>query len=309
MKIFRDLEEIDDIDSTVVALGNFDGIHLGHRSLIDEAVKIAAEKGLKSAIFTFSNHPRNVLAGENIVKNIMYEDEKITLLETLGIDYMFSLDFDDAMMRISPENFAKNILSERFKADTAICGFNFSYGYKAAGNAENLAKFGQKFGFETVVKEPVKVNGEIVSSTLIRKKITSGDMESAAILLGRNYSIRGEVIYGNRKGRTIGFPTCNITIDDAMVSPANGVYVTYCHVNGRRHNSITNVGHKPTIGNYAKNIETNILDFNEDIYGSKIKVEFLKMTRAEQKFSGLKELQEQLITDIKFARSFHCLPL
>ena len=158
----------------------------------------------------------------------MYEDEKITLLETLGIDYMFSLDFDDAMMKISPENFAKNILSERFKADTAICGFNFSYGYKAAGNAENLAKFGQKFGFETVVKEPVKVNGEIVSSTLIRKKITSSDMESAAILLGRNYSIRGEVIYGNRIGRTIGFPTCNITIDDAMISPANGVYVTYC---------------------------------------------------------------------------------
>ncbi|MGP1441154.1 MAG: bifunctional riboflavin kinase/FAD synthetase [Anaerovoracaceae bacterium] len=308
MKIFRSLDEIDDIERTVVALGNFDGIHMGHRALITEAVRISAERGLKSAIFTFSNHPKNVMSGETVVKNILYEDEKVALIEELGIDYMFSPDFDETMMHISPEDFAGKLLRDKFKADIAICGFNFSYGYKAAGNAESLCEFGRKMGFETVVKEPVTVDGEIVSSTLIRKKITSGDVESAAMLMGRNYAIRGVVVYGNQLGRTIGFPTCNITIDDSMVSPANGVYVTYCHVDGKRRNSVTNVGNKPTIGNYSKNIETNILDFDENIYGSDVRIEFLKLMRTEEKFKGIEELQSQLRKDVKFARKYHKLP-
>lgn len=308
MKIFRSLDEIGDIESTVVALGNFDGIHIGHRSLIDEAVRISSERGLKSAIFTFSNHPKNVMSGENLVKNILYEDEKVALVEKLGIDYMFSLNFDDTMMHISPEDFARELLCKKFKADIAICGFNFSYGYKAEGNADNLCEFGNKMGFETVVKEPIIVDNEIVSSTLIRNKITSGDVESAALLLGRNYSIRGVVIYGNQIGRTIGFPTCNITIDDSMVSPANGAYVSYCYVDGKRYDSVTNVGNKPTVGNYSKNIETNILDFDEDIYGSEVKIEFLKLMRTEEKFNGLEELRSQLKKDVKLARKHHNQP-
>lgn len=305
MKVFRSLSEIKDIEHTVVALGNFDGIHLGHQALINKAAEIAHKKGLKSAVFTFSNHPKNVLAEKTVVKNIIYEDEKIDLLDKLGIDYMFSLDFDETMMRISPDDFVDEILVKSFMTDTAICGFNFTFGFKAAGNAQLLGQLGRERGFDVVVIDSVKVGTEVVSSTLIRQKIARGDVESAAVLLGRVYSIRGKVIPGNRIGRTIGFPTCNITIDDTMVSPPNGVYVTYCYVNGKKYNSVTNVGNKPTIGNYKKNIETNILDFDEDIYGQDIKVEFLKMTRREQKFSGLEELRRQLHDDALYARNYH----
>lgn len=305
MKIFRSLAEIQDIEKTAVALGNFDGIHKGHQVLINEAVRIAKEKNIKSAVFTFSNHPRNVLSGKNIVKNIIYEDEKIEILEKIGVDYLFNIDFDENIMRQQPEDFIEDMLIKAFNADTAICGFNFTYGFRAMGNSETLKASAGKKGFNVQVMAPVLENGTVVSSTLIRKKIEKGSFEEAEALLGRKYSIRGEVIYGNQIGRTIGFPTCNIVIDDAMVSPPNGVYVTKCHVKEKCYNSITNVGNKPTVGTYGKNIETNILGFNEDIYGCRITVEFLKKTRDEKKFSGIDELKKQIKTDVEYAKAYH----
>ncbi len=305
MKIFRSLAEIRDIEKTAVALGNFDGIHKGHQALINEAVRIAKEKRIKSAVFTFSNHPRNVMSGKNIVKNIIYEDEKIRILEESGVDYLFSIDFDESMMRQQPEDFVDDVLISAFNADTAVCGFNFTYGYRALGNAETLSNMAENRGFNVRVMDPVMEGGDVVSSTLIRKEIEAGRIEKAELLLGRKYCIRGEVIYGNQIGRTIGFPTCNIVIDDSMVAPSNGVYMTKCYVNGRCYDSITNVGNKPTIGTYNKNIETNILDFNEDIYGSMISVEFLKKVRDEKKFSGIEELREQIRRDSEYARAYH----
>lgn len=305
MVIFRNLAEIQDIEKTAVALGNFDGIHKGHQVLIKKAVKTAEEKGIKSAVFTFSNHPRNVIAGSNVVRNIIYEDEKTEILEGMGVDYLFSISFEE-IMKLSPQEFVDKVLIEKFRIDTAVCGFNFTYGYKAAGTADMLRDMASG-RFDVSVVAPVKVDGQVVSSTLIREKIMSGDVEAVPELLGRNFTIRGTVIHGNEIGRTIGFPTCNIVIDESMAALPNGVYMTYCYVDGERHCSITNVGNKPTVGEYGKNIETNIFNFDEDIYDKKITVEFLKKIRDEQRFENLDALKKQIHDDSVFVRKAHGL--
>ena len=297
MIIFNSLKEIQNTDPAVVALGNFDGIHRGHRSLIETATAQAREKGVKSAVFTFQDHPRNVLAGEIVVRNIIYPDVKMELLRSLGVDYVFSIPFDVYIMHQAPEDFVKEIMVGRFQAAGAVCGTNFTYGYKAGGNSEELKKAGKKYGFDVTVMPMVMDGGEIVSSTLIRQCVAEGDMERAGDLLGRCYSIRGLVIRGNQIGRTIGFPTCNISVDQTMVTPPNGVYFTRSLIGGELYESITNVGNKPTVGLYGKNIETNILNFDRDVYDEIIEVFFLKKHRDEVRFKGLEELSDQLSRD------------
>lgn len=304
MVIFRSLAEIQNMEKTAVALGNFDGIHKGHQVLINKAVETATEKNIKSGVFTFSNHPRNVLAGRTVVKNIIYEDEKIEILEKMGVDYLFSIDFDEIMMKQEPSDFVNDVLIGKFNIDTAVCGFNFTYGHKAAGTSDMLKEMAAG-RFNVSVVDPVKVDGSVVSSTLIREKIMDGDVEAVEKLLGRSFTIKGVVIQGNQIGRTIGFPTCNIVIDETMATLPNGVYMTYCYVGENKYCSITNVGNKPTIGEYGKNIETNIFDFNQDIYGKRITVEFLKKIRDERKFSSLDELKDQINYDSLLVRGFH----
>lgn len=308
MKIFYSLEEIGEIESTAVALGNFDGIHKGHQVLIREAVRLAEKNGLKSAVFTFSNHPKNVLAGSCVVQNLIYPDEKVRLLEEAGIDYMFSIDFNDEIMHSSPEAFVDEILIRRFRMKAAVCGFNFTYGFKAAGTAESLRAYAADRGMEVSVIEPVRVGGEVVSSTLIRELIGKGEMDRVSLLMGRQYMVRGEIVHGNQIGSTVlGFPTCNVVLDPNMVAPKRGAYVTRSVIGGVEYPSMTNVGRKPTIGEYQTNVETHIFDFNQDVYGEQIEVYFLSMIRPEEKFSGLDALKTQLGKDCAFARARHAI--
>lgn len=305
MKIFKELNEIQNIENTATALGNFDGIHLGHQALMKEAVRQAKAKGLKSAVFTFSNHPKNVISETNMVKNIIYNDEKEGIFEAMGVDYLFSLDYTKEFGAMSPEEFAKELLVKRFQAKHIVCGFNYRYGYRAEGDAQRLIQQGCILGFDVSVMEPVTLDGCVISSTLIRGLITQGEMEECSRFLGRNYSIGGTVIEGNHIGRTIGFPTCNITVDESMVVPANGVYVTYCRARGQLYPAITNVGAKPTIGMYQKNVETHLLDFQGDMYGEEIRVEFLKKLRDERKFENVEALAREIQLNCAAAREYH----
>ena len=184
-------------------------------------------------------------------------------------------------------------------------GANYSFGYRASGTPEVLMHEGLKHGFGLHVQEPYKIDGVVVSSTYIREFITDGRMEEATKFMGRMYAIGGEVIVGNKLGRTIGFPTMNLVIDETMITPPNGVYITYCTVDGVRYPAVTNVGNKPTIGEYAKNIETHIFNFDEDTYGKHINVEFVKWTRPEQKFAGIEELKNQIQSDCIQAKAYH----
>lgn len=306
MKIFNLLEEIDDqIEETVVALGNFDGVHKGHQEIISRTVKSAEAAGYKSAVFTFSNHPKNLMGSGTVVKNILYPEEKAAIIRQLGVDYMFNIPFDQNILTMDPVDFIDRLLLEKFHMKQAYCGFNYHFGYKARGDAELLMKEGMKKGFGIHIQEPFKIDGNLVSSTLIRGLIQEGKVDQCAKYMGRLYSIGGEVVVGNKLGRTIGFPTSNIMIDDTMVTPPNGVYVTYCTYNGVRYPSITNVGVKPTIGNYNKNVETHIFNFDKELYGKQIQVEFLEKTRDERKFENVEALSKQITDDCITARSYH----
>lgn len=307
MIIFRSKEEIKGIDETSTALGNFDGIHLGHQALISQAVQQARNRGLKSAVFTFSNHPKNVISNTNMVKNIIYFDEKVEILEKMGVDYLFCLNYTTEFGAMTPLQFASDLLVNTFRARHVVCGFNYRYGYKAQGTAQLLEEQGRELGFDVSVMEPVAIDGSIVSSTLIRGLIAQGEMEECCRYLGRSYDIGGTVIEGNHIGRTIGFPTCNITVDESMVTPANGVYVSRCRVDGKVYPAITNVGSKPTIGMYQKNVETHLFDFKGDLYGREIRVEFLKKLRDERKFENVEALAQEIQRNCVTARQYHSL--
>lgn len=305
MKIFNSLEEIQDIDDTVVALGNFDGVHKGHQEIINRTVKSAEAANLKSAVFTFSNHTRTLLKNHTPVKNILYVEEKARIIRDMGVDYMFNIPFTHEILNMSPERFVREILVGKFRIREAYCGFNYTFGYKAAGTPEVLMREGMKHGFGIHVQEPFKIGDVVVSSTYIRKLIQDGRMEECTNFMGRMYAIGGEVVVGNKLGRTIGFPTSNIMIDENMATPPNGVYITYCTYNGIKYPSVTNVGVKPTVGTYKKNVETHIFNFDKELYGKHINVEFIKQTREEKKFESVEALSQQIKNDCIMAKAYH----
>jgi riboflavin kinase/FMN adenylyltransferase len=185
-----------------------------------------------------------------------------------------------------------------------LCGFNYHFGNKALGTTKDLQNMSSEMGFEIEVVSPVLIDGVVVSSTLIRDLITSGKVDLCLKYLGRPYTVNGEVVVGNQLGKTLGFPTSNLLIDDNMVSPANGVYLTWCTYNGVTYPSITNVGNKPTIGEFTKNVETHIFDFDRELYGKRIHVDFLVKTRDEMKFGSVKELSAQIKKDCVAAKAY-----
>lgn len=305
MKVYKCLADIKKIGETVVALGNFDGVHKGHQEVIKRTVKSAKAAGLKSAVFTFSNHPRNVIAGEQIIKDILSWEDKVSIIRSFGIDYLISVPFDSKMLNMEPENFIMSVLVGKLNMKEAYCGFNYQFGYCAKGNAESLMKVGLRENFGIHILEPIKIDGMIVSSSLMRTLISQGRVDEMEKFLGRCYSIGGRVVTGNRIGRTIGFPTSNIILEEGMVTPANGVYVTYCLYNNFRFKGITNVGIKPTIGDNIHTIETHIFDFDYDLYGKEIRVEFLIKLRDEMTFPNVQELAKQIARDSEAAKEFH----
>ena len=227
----------------------------------------------------------------------MVKSDKERIIESLGVDYLFNVPFTRRIMTMSPAAFVEELLLDKFNMKAAFCGFNYHFGHKAQGNPEVLRQMGARHGYEVTEIPPYKIKGEIVSSSLIRTLIASGQVEQCKTYMGRHYAIGGEVVVGNRLGKKLGFPTSNLVIDPSMVTPPNGVYVTCCTYNGVRYPSVTNVGHKPTIGHYNKNVETHIFDFDKELYGKQITVEFLQKTRDEVKFDSVRDLSEQIIRD------------
>lgn len=305
MKIFKSLDEIHDTEPAVIAVGNFDGVHKGHQEIIKRTIREAGSIGIKSAVFTFTNHPRNLLDRKHAVKNIQYPEDKIRIFDIMGVDYLFSIPFDERIMDMEPDDYIEHILIEKMNMREVFCGFNYHFGHKAKGDVELLVKKGVELGFGTHVLEPYMIDGNVVSSTLIRKMISEGRMEECEKYLGRFYSLGGEVVKGNQIGRTMGFPTCNLEVDETMVTPPNGVYITYCVYKGEHYPSVTNVGVKPTIGGHVKNIETHLFDFDRTMYGEKIRVEFIRLIREEIKFDSLEDLSAQIEKDCIAGRVYH----
>lgn len=305
MKVFSYLEDAASVlTSSVVALGNFDGLHKGHQQLICEAVRLSKEQGVPAVIFTFRNHPTNEIAGKTVVKKIMEIGEKAAVAQRLGVDYMANIRFNSFIMKLEPEEFVRKVLVKSLKAKHVVCGFNYSFGYKGAGTSVTLQELGKKYGFGVTVIPEFTIDGQTVSSTYIRGLIEKGDMQSYIRFTGRTYKLGGLVIQGQHFGRTMGFPTANLNLKSSLALPCNGVYITKTRVNNQVYASVTNVGNKPTVGEFDKNAESHIFDYSGDLYGQRVMVEFVDMLRPEQKFDSIDALAAQIQKDCIAAKKY-----
>ncbi len=305
MEIIDAMRKSENKYGTAVALGNFDGVHLGHQYLLKSNIEKARNKNLKPSVLVFKNHTKTVLSKDKKFKiDILTSyDEKIRLLEELGVEIIYVMDFNEQIMKLSPEQFIKNILVERLNAKLITVGFDYRFGYKAQGDSNYLKELGKINGFDVNIIGPVYIDDEIVSSTIIRNLIIKGNIAKANKFLGRNYSFIGTVIKGSSRGRKLGFPTANISLNDRYVIPKIGVYKTFTHVDNRRFLSLTNIGYNPTFNEKELKIETYILDFNKDIYGSIIKIEFVEFIRDDIKFNTVEELKNQMNKDLLYIKN------
>lgn len=286
--------------STYIALGSFDGLHKGHLSLIKKAVELAKENHCKSMVYTFKNHPMNVINKDRVPKLIQSNKVKITILEREKVDILNFVNFNKEYMKIKPEEFIQKIL-EFYNVKGIIVGFNYKFGYKNQGNIELLKKLSKVYDFELFVCEPVKYNEDIISSSYIRKLIQNGNLDKVPPLLNRPFSIEGIVVEGKKLGRRIGFPTINLKFNEEMIIPKRGVYFTAVEYSGKIFKGITNVGFNPTVNGTSLNIETYLLDFNKEIYGEEVNVYFLERIRDEEKFKSLDLLIQTLKKDKDYA--------
>lgn len=301
MKVIKAIKDIDIAFDTAVTIGNFDGIHKGHQVLIKKTVEYAKKKGIKSAVFTFLNHPVNYFIPEK-VKNIFDEKEKERLIESFGVDYLIDIPFDKAMTEISAEQFVVKILQEKLHANKIIVGHDFAFARNKEGNAEVLQNLGYEYGIEVEIVQPIKINGIRVSSTFIRDLISGGHVDEIPEYMGTHYCIEGEIIHGKANGRKMGYPTANITLKNEIITPRMGVYATRVILDGKEYFGATNVGMNPTVNGKELSIETNILDFDEDIYGKIVRIEFLEKIRDERKFDSLDELKKELDKNTEYIR-------
>lgn len=299
MTIIKSLDEVINVENTVVTIGNFDGIHKGHIKLIKEAVKEAKTKNYKSVVFTFENHPMRYFRADSI-KHIITNEEKVKIFENLGVDIVFMIPFDEYMTKISATDFVKTILHEKLKCKMVIVGHDFTFARNKEGNASLLESLGKNYNMKVKVIEPIKIKGRRVSSSYIRNLINDGNVSEIKDFLGRNYFLEGEVIHARKIGRTIGFPTANLKAEDKLIIPKNGIYAVKVYIKNKVYYGATNIGYNPTVNGKALSIETNIIDFDEEIYGEIIKVEFLDRIRDEKKFNSLDELKSQLRKDVNF---------
>lgn len=299
MIIIKSINEIDNISKSVVTIGNFDGVHKGHQVLIKKTVKFANENNLKSIVFTFENHPINYFKNKKI-KNIITNSEKISKIKKLGVDILIMIPFDSYMTKISPLEFIKEILIDKLDAKKIIVGHDFTFARRKEGNTKILKEMSFKYRFDLEIVNSIDINDIRVSSTHIRELVDNGDVDKVNKYLGYNFLIKGKIIKGKQLGRTIGFPTANIKINDNLLIPKKGVYVTSVYIDDNIYYGATNIGYNPTVKGESLSIETNILEFSEDIYGKIIKLEFLERIRDEKKFNSIDELKLQLKKDTDY---------
>lgn len=303
MKIIEgNMDQINCNEKLSLALGNFDGIHRGHRKLILEARSIAEEMGIKSGVLTFDVNPLHILKPDAQVKLILGNKEKIKMIEELGVDYLFILHFNEKLANLEEKVFLEALM-DRFNCGAIVCGYNYTYGKYGHGNVNSLKRHQAELHYRLSVMSKVTYEGIDVSSTIIRHKIENGQLAKANELLGYHYFIEGTVIQGKQLGRKLGFPTANIEITDNLCLK-NGVYITLATIDGKKYEGVSSIGKNPTVGDQKRMFETHIFDFDGDLYGKNISVELLAFTRGELKFPSIEVLKERVHQDMEQARAY-----
>ncbi len=302
MKIIHAEKEADYVQ-TAVALGNFDGLHIAHMKIIRDCIATAEKRGIQSGVLLFEENTKSV-AGRGKVELITTNDQKLKLLSRENLDFVYVRQFTEEFMKKSPEEFVR-LLVKNLKVKIVCVGYDYRFGHKAAGDVNTLRELGEKYGFEVIVTDKITIDGETVSSTLIRSLVRNGRVDDAVKFLGRRYTISGEVVYGKQNGTKMGLPTANVDYDSDMVLPREGVYAGITEVDGRRYVSVVNVGKNITFGAKRVTVESHLIDFSGNIYGKNINVLFVKRLRGDIKFTNADELKRQINKDIAKAKNMN----
>ena len=300
MRIYHHISELSNLTNSIVTIGTFDGVHLGHQQIIKRLVELKKKQGGEIVLFTFAPHPRKVLFPEQSdLKLITTTQEKCELLQQFGVDHVLVYPFTKAFSQMQAQDYISDIIAKGLKTKTLVIGYDHRFGSNREGNIETLKQFASTHQFNVEEIPAQEINQLNISSTRIRKAIDEGDVKTANEFLGYSFFVTGTVIKGKQLGRTIGYPTANIFIEDAdKLIPKIGVYAVNVILNGITYKGMLNVGTNPTTDADTKiKIEVNIFDFDEDIYGKTLKVEFVKWIRNEEKFANLDELKQALAND------------
>ncbi|WP_310991550.1 bifunctional riboflavin kinase/FAD synthetase [Aequorivita marina] len=290
---------------SVVTIGTFDGVHLGHKAILKRLVETAKKDNLDSVVLTFFPHPRMVLQQNSDIKLINTIDERSQLLEETGLDNLVVHPFTYAFSRLTALQYVRDILVNSLKAKKIIIGYDHRFGRNRTADIEDLKEFGKTYDFEVEEISAKELDDVAISSTKVRKALNSGNIEAANNFLGYNFMISGEVVKGKAIGRTINYPTANLKLKaEYKLVPKNGVYIVQTHINNKKYFGITSIGTNPTVGGTEKTIETHFLDFDKDLYGTEITIEFLKFIRDEANFESLEILRKAIENDEHFAKQY-----
>jgi riboflavin kinase/FMN adenylyltransferase len=299
MRIYRDLSEVTHNNNTIITLGTFDGIHVGHRFIIEEVVKKASDLGGRSFLITYHPHPRKVISGQNQIDLLSTPSEKIELFETLGIENLLIINFTKKFSQLSPEKFIEKFVVKGIGTKEIVIGYDHHFGKGRGGNQDFLKNIGNKSGFDVTIIPEYKMDNVTVSSSKIRKALFDGDILKANEYLGRQYGFTGTVIEGDKRGRELGFPTANLRLDDEdKLLPAIGIYAVEVTLKGSKKYGLLSIGKRPTFYESGEVVpEVYLFDFDDDIYGEELTVSMVDRIRGEEKFSSADELIEQMNKD------------
>ena len=305
MKQLSQANDLNNNRKVCLAIGMFDGVHLGHQKVLQNAINAASQSNAISVAVTFDQHPANIISPKNAPSLIQTQAQRNRSIELLGVDAILIIKFNEAFSRKTGKSFIQELAQGFGSIHSISVGNDFMFGHNRDGNFQLLQKLSQELNFLTYGLQPVKLNGQIVSSTRIRSALINGKIDDAKQMLGRKFSIEGPVVKGDGKGRKIGFPTANIDTKN-LILPPNGVYASYTKFNGKTHKSLLNIGVRPTIikPNPSIQVEAHILKFNENIYDQVIDIELIEKLRNEMKFESIEELKKQISCDIENAKSF-----
>lgn len=301
MQLLHELPATPPCERALLTIGVFDGVHLGHRHLLERLRDEAAARRAVSVALTFTNHPRTVIRPGECVPYITPVEERLELLRREGVDLVIPLTFDEALSRLEAHEFV-DVLRERLNMAGLVMGSSFAMGHRRGGTPETLARMGEDKGFTTTVVEPASTHGEEVSSTAVREAVARGDVGRAARLLGRPFALQGRVGRGHGRGRELGFPTANLDLPRGQIVPGNGVYAARAVVDGDALPAAVNVGVRPTFDNGERLVEVHVLDFGGDLYGAELSVQFVEWLRDELRFESAEELVSQIEKDVEQCR-------
>jgi riboflavin kinase/FMN adenylyltransferase len=302
MRVEEELAELSPEKDMLLTIGVFDGVHLGHKYLISQLTEHARQQNLLSGVVTFRQHPQEILSPQTKLPFLTDLTRRANLLKNEGVEAIIPLSFTRELAQLSARQFV-SLLKKYLRMHGMVVGPDFALGRNREGSTNTLRALGQDMNFSVTVIPPIMVNGEVVSSTAIRKALADGDMKRTINLMGRPFSLHGRVITGAGRGIGLGFPTANLDVDSEQALPAEGVYVTWTYIDGKAHQSMTNIGKRPTFGGSERTVEVYVLNYHSDLYQRELKIDIIERLRSEKKFDTVEELKKQITEDIKQGRA------